>query len=271
MTKVKICGIQQLDHAIAAAEAGADFIGLVFVPQRQRCLTVDAAKTIVSGLMTCGGKTRQLVGLFADQPLEEVDHLVRASHLDLVQLCGNESLEYCRQVGAAVIKVLHVPPLADPVYSGPFEVAEDGLGPGYTNAGRVPTGLTLPPTDVSGPGSTCGRRGLRKGDRREEIIGELASAIRSYREAGHLVALDRRVAGLQGGTGQTFDWGIAAELSRRGHSFLLAGGLTPDNVAQAVATAQPWGVDVSSGVETGGIKDPDKIRAFIHNARHAGE
>jgi phosphoribosylanthranilate isomerase len=81
------------------------------------------------------------------------------------------------------------------------------------------------------------------------------------------VTLDRRVEGLQGGTGQSFDWSIAAGLSQRGHTFLLAGGLTPDNVAQAIATVQPWGVDVSSGVETGGVKDHQKIRAFIRNAR----
>ena len=90
-----------------------------------------------------------------------------------------------------------------------------------------------------------------------------------YQEAGCYVTLDRLVEGLQGGTGQSFDWGVAAQLSRGGYEFLLAGGLTPENVAQAVQQVNPWGVDVSSGVETGGHQDEEKIRAFIHNARTA--
>ena len=82
-----------------------------------------------------------------------------------------------------------------------------------------------------------------------------------------MITLDRLVEGLQGGTGESFDWTIAAELSQQGHSFLMAGGLSPDNVTYAVAMAHPWGVDVSSGVETDGVKDHQKIRDFIQNAK----
>ena len=76
---------------------------------------------------------------------------------------------------------------------------------------------------------------------------------------------------LLGGTGQVFDWQIAAEVARLGHSFLLAGGLTPDNVVRAITLVHPWGVDVSSGVETAGSKDPDKIREFIRNAKQCSD
>ena len=69
-----------------------------------------------------------------------------------------------------------------------------------------------------------------------------------------------------GGTGRTFDWTIAARVAGR-HELLLAGGLTPQNVGRAVETVAPWGVDVSSGVETDGVKDHSKIRAFIKNAK----
>ena len=100
-----------------------------------------------------------------------------------------------------------------------------------------------------------------------ELLAGLETAMRQYQEAGCLITLDRLVAGLPGGTGQSFDWNIAAQLSRQGHQFLLAGGLTPANVAAAIAQVQPWGVDVSSGVETAGLKDPAKIQAFVAKAR----
>jgi phosphoribosylanthranilate isomerase len=80
--------------------------------------------------------------------------------------------------------------------------------------------------------------------------------------------LDSYVAGVFGGTGQTFNWDLACEAVRRGGKVVLAGGLTPDNVARAVAAVSPYGVDVSSGVETSpGKKDPDKVRAFVREAK----
>lgn len=80
--------------------------------------------------------------------------------------------------------------------------------------------------------------------------------------------LDAFVAGVHGGTGTTFDWSIAREAVDAGATVILAGGLTPDNVAQAVAQVHPYAVDTSGGVERApGIKDHDRIRAFIHNAK----
>jgi phosphoribosylanthranilate isomerase len=213
--KVKICGIQRPEDALVAAEAGADFVGVVFVPERHRRLDIHAAKHIATVLRAAAGQAPQLVGLFADQSLDEVNEIIDACDLVFAQLCGKESPEYCGQVKAQVMKVLHV----DASATGPGAV--DGLA---ERAGR-------------------------------------------YRDAGHLVTLDRLIEGLQGGTGRSFDWDIAARLSQRGFSFLLAGGLVPENVSRAVTEVQPWGVDVSSGVEINGAKDHDKIRAFINNAR----
>jgi phosphoribosylanthranilate isomerase len=238
MTRVKICGIQKLNDALVAAEAGGDFIGLVFVPNRRRRLSIEAARSIVDGLKATSSSPPQIAGLFADQPLEEVNHTIKACGLDLAQLCGQESLDYCRRVPAQVIKVLHIPS------TGPTSsrLSTYGRSSGHCSGAD------------SGGGDIDG----------------LAETIEMYHNSGHLVNLDRLVAGLQGGTGQSFDWSIAARLSQRGHSFLLAGGLTPENVAQAIATAQPWGVDVSTGVETDGVKDPQKIRAFIRQVRRSG-
>ena len=225
MIKVKICGIRKLEEAEAAAQAGADFIGLVFVPDRPRRLEMDDARKITAGIKKLGAGAPRVVGLFAGQPLDEVNRTVRECGLDLAQLCGREPLDYCGSTGADVIKVVHV--------AGDIEVSQ--------TAGKADPG---PP-------------GLR----------ELEELVESYTGQGHIVTLDRLVDGIPGGTGQGVDWDVAAHLSRRGHSFILAGGLTPETVAQAIKTVHPWGVDVSSGVETNGVKDLDKIRAFIRNAK----
>ncbi len=84
--------------------------------------------------------------------------------------------------------------------------------------------------------------------------------------APSLVLFDTRVAGKYGGTGQTFDWTDIAKLARR-RRVIVAGGLTPDNVAACVRTVRPFGVDVRSGIETNGSKDAVKMRAFVRAVR----
>ena len=221
MTRIKICGLQRLADAQAAAAAGVDYIGLVFVPGHRRCLDTAAAE-LAAQLRATAGHCPQIVGLFVDQPLAAVRQIIQDVPLDAVQLCGQESPDYCRQLrqeeSVTVIKVLHIP-------------------------------------DQAGDD-----------DAAAELLDGLETVMRQYQEAGCLITLDRLVAGLPGGTGQSFDWNIAAQLSRKGHQFLLAGGLTPANVAAAIAQVRPWGVDVSSGVETAGLKDPAKIQAFVAKA-----
>jgi phosphoribosylanthranilate isomerase len=79
--------------------------------------------------------------------------------------------------------------------------------------------------------------------------------------------VDASVKGTYGGTGVTADWNSAAELAKK-HPLLLAGGLTPDNVVEAVRQVSPWGVDVASGVESSpGLKDANKMKAFVHAIR----
>ena len=216
--KVKICGIRALEDALVAAEAGADFIGMVFVPERHRRITPKEAKVIVDGVRNSGGPAPRIVGLFADQAIEEVAGIVEFCGLDLVQLCGKESVEYAGQTGCDVIKVVHV--------------AESATA-----------------TDDAGTGAQ----------------------VKEFSGVGHLVTLDRYVEGIQGGTGVGFDWDVAASLSQAGHPFLLAGGLTPENVSKAITKVNPWGVDVSSGVEVNGKKDHAKIRDFMHKARAASK
>ena len=213
---VKICGVRRLEHALAAADAGADYVGIVFVPGRRRRVEPEAARVITEGLRTTGPHAPRSVGLFGDQPLDEVLDTIRVAGLDVAQLCGEEAVDYCRSVQecADVIKVLHVP-----------------------------------------------------AELNDDAIADFGQQIEDYANAGCTVTLDSQVPGLHGGTGQTFDWKVAAQLAAAGRRFLVAGGLTPANVAEAVSLVRPWGVDVSSGVETDGEQDADKIRQFVANAR----
>lgn len=98
----------------------------------------------------------------------------------------------------------------------------------------------------------------------QELAEELAHAERDFADAAALL-LDSHGAGEAGGTGRPFDWAVVPQLSR---PLVLAGGLTPDNVREAVRVVRPWAVDVSSGVEDApGVKCAQKMQAFIREAK----
>jgi len=105
-------------------------------------------------------------------------------------------------------------------------------------------------------------------------IGTLPQRIAAHRPNVDGILLDSGSVAVRGGTGTRFDWiEVAAQLRRiqNGTRLIVAGGLNPSNVATAIATLHPWGVDVASGVEREpGRKDPDKVRAFVAAARKAG-
>jgi phosphoribosylanthranilate isomerase len=97
---------------------------------------------------------------------------------------------------------------------------------------------------------------------------EMARGARLAKSRGHIILLDSAVPGRYGGTGQTFNWRLALPFTRR-FPVIIAGGLTPENAGEVIRATHPWGVDVSSGVETGGVKDIVKIEKFIRSVREA--
>jgi len=111
---------------------------------------------------------------------------------------------------------------------------------------------------------------IRQGQRPEPIGANLATGERILSSQRHLYLLDSQVKGRYGGTGITFDWSLARRVAEQ-FPVIIAGGLTPNNVAQAIEMVAPWGVDVSSGVEVGGVKDIVKIRAFIEAVRRVDD
>jgi phosphoribosylanthranilate isomerase len=204
MVKVKICGITSLEDALTSIEAGADAVGFVFYPLSPRHIFPEQAADIIR----CLPSFVQTVGLFVNEEQSVVNTTADQCGLDIVQLHGEETPEYCEYVRRRVIKAFRV-----------------------------------------------------------KDITTLDSLVQ-YHVSGYL--LDAWSPLALGGTGKTFNWEIAAEAANRGHRVILAGGLTPDNVAEAVRLVTPYAVDVSSGVECSpGRKDADKIRTFIIQARQA--
>ncbi len=207
--RVKICGIRSAEHAREVANAGADYIGLVFYPPSSRAVTADEAAAITRTLRMrteFSLHTPKTVGVFVNEPPEKINAVVEQCGLDLVQLSGDESPEVCQAVAVPVLKAVR--------------------------------------------------------PRSAEDLDKLAA----YRPKVLAFLLDTVVPGAWGGTGKVGDWLLASEMARR-YPTMLAGGLTPENVGAAVQAVQPWGVDVSSGVETNGQKDVGKILDFMSKAR----
>jgi phosphoribosylanthranilate isomerase len=209
---VKICGLRGKEQAVASARAGADLLGFNFAPVSKRRVEARVAQEAIAACREGAGPAPAMVGVFVNQPLEEIAAAVRACRLDVVQLSGDESVAFCREVGTET-------------------------GAAVYRAVRLRDGFSL---DV--------------------LLQE------SGEGAVSVLLVDAPVAGAWGGTGQTWDWALAAPLARR-VPVLLAGGLHAENVEGAREAVRPWGVDVASGVETGGQTDPDRVAALIQRIR----
>jgi phosphoribosylanthranilate isomerase len=205
MTKIKICGIKTTRDALAAIDAGANYLGFNFYPGSPRFVDKETCARITAVLKReHPGVT--LIGVFVNLPVERIKDVLRACSLDLAQLHGDETPEMIAELAPGAFKAFR----------------------------RVPNG-------------------------------EMQSYARSEAPA---FLLDATVSGSYGGTGTTSDWSTAAELAAR-YPLLLAGGLNPGNVADALLQVNPWGVDVASGVESQpGQKDVNRMRDFVQ-AVHA--
>ncbi len=211
MTRSKVCGLTRVQDVDAAVRAGVDAIGLVFYPPSPRAVTIAQAQILAQQI----SPFVQIVGLFVDASIDEIQTVLRSVPLDLLQLHGDETPEQCQQIAQATnrrfIKALQVKPDMD-------------------------------------------------------LLAEIAR----YQAVGASgILLDAWHPDLKGGTGHAFDWRRwpAAQIP-----LILAGGLTPQNVREAIAQTAPYAVDVSGGVEeidpqTGkarkGCKDAQLIQQFL--------
>jgi phosphoribosylanthranilate isomerase len=208
-TRIKICGITRVEDGSAAAEAGADAIGLVFYPKSPRYVRPEQAAKIVAALPPFV----DVVALFVNATPEFVRETLAEVPISLLQFHGDESETWCRQFDRPYLKAARVRPDLDLVqYAASFPSAQALL-------------------------------------------------------------LDAFVEGYGGG-GHAFDWSLIPEGGKGlPRPIVLSGGLTTDNVTDAVRRVRPAAVDVSSGVELvggpKGIKDPARIAAFIAGVRNA--
>ena len=194
---------REIADAVHALRSKRDLLDLPLGtsgPQRARCFELlRSAKA--------GGSSPWVVGVFANQPAEQVNALAEAANLDFIQLSGHETEALPSQYVRPLIKAAHV-------------------------------------------GT-------------EDTEASLAAALGALQPPILLLDTKDAKSGELGGTGKTFDWSVAAALASSGVPFFLAGGLGPENVAQAVEQVRPAALDISSGVETDGAKDLAKIAAFI--------
>jgi phosphoribosylanthranilate isomerase len=201
--RVKICGITNLDDALAACEAGADALGFNFAPEarkRNRYIDPDAARRIIEQLPPFV----MSVAVCVNEPPARLREYL--AFVDRVQLHGEEPPEDCAALEGRCIKVFR---------------AGAGFDP-------------------------------------ESMLAYPATAY----------LLDASVAGARGGTGQTCDWDAARRAVALDRPIILAGGLTPENVAEAIRRVNPYGVDTAGGVESSpGKKDHVRIREFVRNAK----
>ena len=225
MFHVKICGVTSADDARMVAAAGADAIGLNFVPGSPRCLSIAAAREVARAIPA----DVLVVGVFAGQPVADIQRIVAEVGLDAVQLHGH--------------------------LSG--------------------TGVVDPPEVCGGLAPLAVIRAVRLGP---DGLAAARSWLAAAAAAGHaatMAVVDAAVtagttAGQLGGTGATIDWSGLAAAGDLGIPLAVAGGLTPGNVAEAIASSRAEAVDTASGVESApGRKDPEKVRNFCRAARAA--
>lgn len=201
--RIKICGLTEPEDAVIAIDAGADLVGVNFVPGSRRCVGLRTAEAICEQL---AGTDVERVAVFQNQSWEDIERVLRRVEFDRVQLHGEETEEEVELLELPVIKAL--------------------------GGADLDAALAFP---------------------------------------GSMLLLDHPSEG--GGQGRVWDWSEASALIEAGLDVILAGGLDPSNVGQAIEAVgdiPPWGVDVATGVEGDGLrKDAARIKAFVESVRRA--
>lgn len=204
-TRIKVCGITDSGDLAHAVSAGVDGLGFIFAENSPRRVEPEKARELIRKVPPFV----DAVGVFVNEDPDVVTDIIKYCGLTMVQLHGQENVDYCRLMPVRILKS--------------FAVKDD-----------------------------------IEGAKMAAYAGEVAGFL-----------LDTYDQAMAGGTGRAFDWNLAADPRIPG-PVLLAGGLGPDNVGEAINAARPYGVDVNSGVEKSpGRKDHAMLTALIEAVRRA--
>jgi phosphoribosylanthranilate isomerase len=238
-TRIKLCGLRTARQAKVAAELGVDFVGLVFAERSRRRVTVEEARQTIAGLGARPQPAARLVhegipaGRWFDRCAAGFDALLAEARPLVVGVFADQPPTLINAIAEATA--------LDVVQLSGHERWELAL-------------------QIHRP--VIKAIHVRPGESAEQVLHDVEVGTAA------VCMLDTAVPGEFGGTGQSFDWKIAQTVAKS-TPCMLAGGLSTDNIATAIAAVHPWAVDVSSGIETDGVKDEAKMRAFVQAVRAA--
>ena len=249
MSHIKICGLKRIEDVYAVNEFKPDYVGFVFAATKR--FVSDETAAILKATLN---PDIPVVGVFVNEPIAHIVKLVREKSIDIIQLHGQEDLDYVNRLREELTK----------------EVGSQDKG----EISRVPL-IKVVRIDVTVDEKLADEKTVDENvyatwkEKQTEINRKLIMEVKKC-EPEYLL-FDSKVKGIPGGSGQTFDIANLPDDEEIGLPYFLAGGIDLSNVADLIALKRPFGIDVSSAVETEGVKDAEKIKAMIEAVRYSSK
>ena len=254
MSLIKICGLKRIEDVYTVNEFKPDYVGFVFAATK-RFVSDETAAILKAAL----NSDIPAVGVFVNEPIAHIVKLVREKSIDIIQLHGQEDLDYVNQlreeltkeVGSQdkgeisrvpLIKVVRIDVTMDE------KLADEKLSDEKTVDENVYAAWKEKQTEIN-----------------RKLIMEAKKCEPEY------LLFDSKVKGIPGGSGQTFNVETLPDDEEIGLPYFLAGGIDLSNVSGLISLKRPFGIDVSSAVETDGFKDAEKIKAMIEAVRYSSK
>lgn len=259
MSLIKICGLKRIEDVYAVNEFKPDYVGFVFAATK-RFVSDETAAMLKAAL----NPDIPAVGVFVNEPIAHIVKLVREKSIDIIQLHGQEGLNYVNQLREELTK----------------EVGSQKKG----EKSRVPL-IKVVRIDVTMDEKLADEKLSDEKFADEKTVDENVYAAWKEKQTEinrklildakkcepEYLLFDSKVKGIPGGSGQTFDIANLPDDEEIGLPYFLAGGIDLSNVADLIALKRPFGIDVSSAVETEGVKDAEKIKAMIEAVRYSSK